>query len=322
MPIPMFDAHCDTINAVMRRGGSLLANEHHLDLSRLGDFAPSAQVFAVWDRPSGLSMREMNFAGGDFPEAELFALFEASFDRLLIELEQNHGIITLCTSADDAKATAGQGKIAAFIAIEGAELVDCSLDKMWSAFERGARIVNITWNYDNKLSGSAMGSGSGLTEDGRAFVRFLQTIGAAVDVSHISERGFWDICEIAVRPVIASHSSSRAICDHPRNLTDAQFLALRDMGGVAGINLCPDFIGGGRNIEAVISHIEHFLSLGGEKAVCLGGDLDGIDDLPSGIRDVRDYYVIYEALLRRGLSESLIQDIFYNNLLHTLGRAL
>ena len=322
MPIPMFDAHCDTINAVMRRGGSLRANAHHLDLSRLGGFGPAAQVFAVWDRPSGVTTREMNFAGGDFPEAELSALFEASFGRLLLELEQNRDIITLCTGTDDAKTAAEQGKIAAFIAIEGAELVGCSLDKMWSAFERGARIVNITWNYDNKLSGAAMGSGKGLTEDGRTFVRFLQSIGIAVDVSHISERGFWDICEIASRPVIASHSSSRAVCDHPRNLTDAQFLALRDIGGVAGVNLCPDFIGGGRDIEAVISHIEHFLSLGGKKAVCLGGDLDGIDDLPSGIRDVRDYAVIYEALLRRGLTESLVRDIFYNNLLSALGRAL
>jgi membrane dipeptidase len=122
--------------------------------------------------------------------------------------------------------------------------------------------------------------------------------------------------------VLASHSNAKALCDHPRNLTDAQFLALVKNGGCAGLNLCPDFLGQGRGIEAVIAHADHFLSLGGQKSLCLGGDLDGIGSLPAGLRGVQDLGVLYEAMLRRNWSEKLVQDIFYHNLMRFMEAAL
>ena len=109
--------------------------------------------------------------------------------------------------------------------------------------------------------------------------------------------------------------------DFPRNLTDAQFEALVKRGGGAGLNLCPDFLGLTRDVEACCAHIEHFLALGGERAVFIGADLDGIDDTPRGLEGAQDLGKIYEALLRRNHPEDLVRDIFWNNLVEILERA-
>lgn len=302
MSIPYFDCHCDTICRCVNEGGLLRSNDFQLDLERLMRFSPSAQVFAVCCED------------GVDPEKSAKPLFS----RLMSELNINSDAVKLCLSFNDVKAAADDNKIAAIISAEGAEQL-CDLD---SAYEYGVRIIHITWNYDNELCGAAMASGSGLTEKGREFVRRAQKMGFALDMSHISERGFWDVLEISEKPVIAGHSNSKALCDVPRNLTDEQFMALLKCGGGAGINLCPDFLGLTRDIHAVIAHIEHFLSLGGEKAVFLGCDLDGIDETPKGMESVSDLEKLYNELLRENYSEITVKDIFYNNLFDIMGRML
>ena len=186
----------------------------------------------------------------------------------------------------------------------------------------GVIMLNLCWNRDNALCGAAMGSGSGLTEQGRGFVRECQRLGVAVDMSHASERAFWDALELSEKPMIASHSNSAALCSaFPRNLTDAQFGALAKTGGGAGINLCPDFLAeGGAGMADVLRHIEHFLALGGERAVFLGADFDGIDATPEGLRGAQDMGALYEALLRENYPEALVRGIFYENLLNILER--
>ena len=113
-----------------------------------------------------------------------------------------------------------------------------------------------------------------------------------------------------------------ALCHHLRNLTDAQFQALARTGGGAGVNLYPEFLGLTRDLDAVIAHIEHFLALGGEQAVFLGTDFDGIGQTPEGLNGVEDMERLYDGLLRRNYPEQLVQDIFYNNLLNILERSL
>lgn len=299
MTIPYFDAHCDTVTSVLKYGGNLEKNEYQLDLSRLAAYAPAAQFFAVW--------------GGQYEEkAEL----------LRSELRRC-GLGVLCRSVADARDAAEQDQIAAFLSVEGMEQLDCSAERLRAAHERdGLIMVNLCWNSDNELCGSAMDGGGGLTEKGRTFVREAQDMGVVIDLSHASERTFWDVLEVSIRPVLASHSNAAALCsDFPRNLTDAQFEALVKCGGGAGLNLCPDFLGLTRDVEACCAHIEHFLALGGERAVFMGADLDGIDDMPRGIAGVQDLGRIYEALLRRNHPESLVRDIFYNNLMDILERA-
>lgn len=300
MGIPYFDAHCDTLSVLHSRGAewSLGANAAEVDIDRLSAYSPAAQVFAIW--------------GGHYEEK--LALLRRSLAR--------DGRAVHCRTAEEVRKANAAGKVAALLSVEGAEILGCSIERLREARERdGLAMINLCWNSDNALCGAAMDSGSGLTDAGRAFVRAAQDVGVAVDLSHASERTFWDVLEIAEKPVIASHSNAAALSsEFPRNLTDEQFAALVKCGGGAGLNLCAGFIGLGRDIGACCAHIEHFLALGGEKSLFLGTDFDGIAAVPRGLYGVQDMWKLYEALLERGHSEELVQDIFYGDLLRILGR--
>ena len=300
MGIPYFDAHCDTLSVLHSRGAewSLGANAAQVDIDRLSAYSPAAQVFAIW--------------GGHYEEK--LALLRRGLAR--------DGRAVLCRTAEEVRKANAAGKVAALLSVEGAEILGCSIERLREARERdGLAMINLCWNSDNALCGAAMDSGRGLTDAGRAFVRAAQDVGVAVDLSHASERTFWDVLEIAEKPVIASHSNAAALSsEFPRNLTDEQFAALVKCGGGAGLNLCAGFIGLGRDIGACCAHIEHFLALGGEKSLFLGTDFDGIAAVPRGLYGVQDMWKLYEALLERGHSEELVQDIFYGDLLRILGR--
>lgn len=326
MNIPVFDAHCDTITEAHNHGCGLRENKLHIDLKRGGGFAPYAQVFAIFSRPwpENIDWTNLDYSK-DWPAEVLVPHCDELLCYLLSEFDKNSDILNHCKSTADAETAAKNGKIAAFIAIEGAELLGCDLERLEAAYGRGVRLINLCWNFDNALCGAANGpTKSGLTALGAEYVKRMQELGVAVDLSHASERTFWDVVEIAKRPIIAGHSNSKSVCNHPRNLTDEQFKALVSLKGVAGINLCEDFLNesGKAGIDDIIRHAEHFLSLGGEKTLCLGGDLDGIDTTPEGITGIESYGEIYNALLRRNYPEEIVRDIFYNNLFEVLERVL
>lgn len=302
MSIPLFDCHCDTAVRVWLTGRSLRENSLHLDLMRLKKFSPAAQVFAVCTETL------------EDPQVKAAAVIRYFKEQI----EMNSDIVKLCLNSHDIVSTMAGGKIAALLSVEGAE----QIDDIEMAYALGVRVVHITWNFDNGLCGSVMGSGAGLSEKGRCFVKKAQELGVLLDTSHISQQGFWEVLEISRKPVIAGHSNTRALCPVPRNLSDEQFIALKNQGGGAGINLYPEFLGLGRNIDAVFAHIEHFMALGGEKAVFLGCDLDGIDEMPKGIHGVEDLGKIYEVLLRHNYPESLVRDVFINNIMNIMERVL
>ena len=137
-----------------------------------------------------------------------------------------------------------------------------------------------------------------------------------VDVSHISDEGFWDIMEISERPIIASHSNSRAVCNVSRNLTDDMFKAICQSGGVAGFNQCGSFVGEKPTLDTVCDHILHFLELDPEgNHISLGGDLDGCSKLPEGFEGVQSYPAMARKLLERGLNEEIVRKIYWENAL-------
>lgn len=306
MLLPYFDAHCDTPVPVHFLHGKLNRNEFHLDLERLSAYAPCAQVFAVCVRHGSEMVRET----------------EAVIRTFLRELGENRDTVRLCCSMEDAAAANRDGKIAALLSIEGADRLGDSIEGLRHFYDLGVRIVHITWNDDTTLCGTALGSKRGLTEKGREFVKAAQAMGVVLDMSHLSEQGFWDVLEIAEKPVLAGHSNALALCPFPRNLSDAQFSALVRTGGVAGLNFCCDFLDLSRDVDAIVAHAEHWLGLGGEKAVCLGTDFDGIEELPGGISGVQSMGELYNAMLRKNWSEALVQDIFYNNLNDFFGKAM
>jgi Zn-dependent dipeptidase, microsomal dipeptidase homolog len=274
MPLALFDAHCDTIWRCWADGCSIHSEHLSNCIDRADDYSPYTQVYALWTDKGG------------------YARYQALLAKAKQELKD-----------------ARNGYL---LSIEGAEGIDCDIKKLKQAYDDGVRAINLCWNYDNVLAGSAAGSGIGLMTQGRDFVGACEVIGVIPDMSHISEKAFWDVLEIAKKPVIASHSDSRALCDVPRNLTDDQFRAITAMGGCVGLNFYKGFLGLTENIAAVVAHAEHFLSLGGQKSLGLGSDFDGCD-LPEDIQGVQDVGKIYEAMLRQNWPEDLVRDIFYNN---------
>ena len=322
--IPYFDAHCDTIYRCLMTGGEvtldfgadaeeqkryfaacqcLRENGGHIDLMRGKQFARYAQFFALY------------FDAADAPADGMWAQCQRLHDCFLQEMAQNRDLICHCRNGREIDCAVQSGKMVAVLSIEGADLIECDIHKIETVADWGVRFLNPVWNRANVLSGTNCEDRErGLSQQGRDFVRQMESCGIYADVSHLSDQGFWDICRMATKPVVASHSNSRALCPHPRNLTDDQFRAIRDSGGVVGMNYYSHFIGEQPAVDDLVRHIEHFLAMNGEKTVCMGGDLDGCEELPIGMQDMNDVPKIWHALEKRGYPQALLEDLFWNNL--------
>jgi membrane dipeptidase len=184
----------------------------------------------------------------------------------------------------------------------------------------------LTWNYRNQIADGVADAitGGGLTPFGKNVVTEMNRLGMMVDVSHLSETGFWDVIGISAAPIIASHSNAKKICNHRRNLTDEQLLALMKNGGVTGINLCPDFICSDTkaSMKHVIEHIEYIVALTGEDTIGLGADYDGIDATPEGLEGVQCINNLLNELLRLNYSETLVNKLAGQNFLRVIKRVL
>ena len=303
--IPYFDGHCDTVWRCMYGEpavrGDLRENDGHLDLLRSGRYGRRAQFFALFDNAAAL------------PPGPVWPHLCAMHRWFQEQLAAHDGMAVLCRTGREVDDAVSAGKTAALLSIEGADLLDCDTEKLRQAAAWGVRLVNPVWNNANALSGScADDPDRGLSAQGRGFIREMERLGIYADVSHLSDPGFWELYRMTERPIVASHSNARAVCPHRRNLTDDQFRAIRDLGGVVGLNLYLDFVGQ-PTMDALAAHVEHFLNLNGEKTVCLGGDLDGCRDLAAGMTGVESVAALYDALVQRGYGEDLLADIFWNN---------
>ena len=235
-----FDGHCDTPIELWLQNQPLLENTLAVSLARAQRLGTWAQFFAFCTA----------WVEAKLPRPEIFS---RALDNFHAQLCENEDKITLCRTVSEAETAMQSGKCAAFLAIEGAEAVREDEGLLEHAYESGVRMISLVWNLPNSLA-APCGSDEGLTEKGRHFFKRAQALGMLVDVSHVSEKGFWDMAELAEKPIVASHSDSFAVCPHPRNLTDAQISAIVHNEGVIGLNLCPGFLGLGRNIDAVLAH--------------------------------------------------------------------
>lgn len=293
MRLPYLDGHCDTLSRCLVTGESLLKTCGQLDLTRLSAYEPAGQMFAIFHD------------GARVPPEGIFGRVRRQYDLFRREKER-YGVLME----------------RAFLSVEGSELLECSTERLEEAALWGVRAVNLTWNHANAVSGSHCDDpGRGLSETGRAFVRKAESLCVLTDVSHLSDAGFRDLEKMARGPLFASHSNSRAVCNHTRNLTDDQFRAIRDSGGVVGINLYTVFVGGDGSMDALLAHFDHFLELDGARTLALGSDWDGGITGAGGIRGVEDMTLLAAAMERRGYGERLIRAIFYDNLARLLGLA-
>lgn len=316
MNFPVFDLHCDTSFALLGKelneAGSLLKNEYHVDLTRAGELDGYAQCFACYTTP------EMQSTYKKSP----ITVFELELATILREVEKNHNRIRLAYTPEDIVKNYETGFMSAILTIEGPAGFDYDPALLEDLHKIGFRATTLVWNEYNPLTGSHI-TGEGLSDIGREYVLEAQRLGMLIDVSHISDQGFWDIIDITQGPVIASHSNSRSVCNVSRNLTDDMFLAICRTGGVAGINLYADFVGQNSTIDLVADHILHFLELDPSgRHIALGGDLDGCDKLISGFDGIQDYPVFANVLLNRGIDCDIVKNIFWNNALGVFQNAV
>ena len=205
MNIPVFDLHCDTALALLGKDaaavGSLKTNAGHLDLDRAGELAGFAQCFACFTTP------EMEKWYHKSP----VEMFERELVAILSQIESNSGRIALAYSAKDVRGNQAAGKMSAILTIEGSAGFGYDPELLPDLHSVGFRIASLGWNEKNPLTGSNK-TGGGLTDQGREFVRIAQKLGMVIDVSHISDEGFWDIMDITEKPVVATHSNRQMIC--------------------------------------------------------------------------------------------------------------
>lgn len=320
--IPYFDGHCDTIwrcindrpvagygstkeecQAYFSACRGLRKNGGHVDLLRGQRYQKRAQFFALYDDVRAL------------PENTAWTKLREMRNWFDFQIKENSDLVLHCKTGEEVDAAAAQHKTAALLSIEGADLLDCSLDHLETVAAWGVRMINPVWNNANILSGScAQEPDRGLSAQGREFVAKMCEYGIIADVSHMSDAGFWDVIRCSKGPVAASHSNSRApgLCPHRRNITDDMFRAIRDTGGVVGINFYRDFVGGD-SMEDLVAHIEHFLSLNGESTIAIGGDLDGCEALAAAFSGAEDVGKLYWALESKGWQKPLLEDLFWNN---------
>ena len=312
MNFPVFDFHCDTALVLLgddrNQAGSLRKNSGHIDLERAGKLGGYAQCFACFttDLPEILK--------GISP----IVLFERELATIQREMDKNSDMISIVYSTEEIEENRVAGKMSAILTLEGTAGIDYNpalLEDLWAI---GFRVSSLGWNERNPLTGSNV-TGGGLTDLGREYVKEAQRLGMRVDVSHISDEGFWDIMKITDAPIIATHSNSRAVFDHSRNITDDMFRAIRETGGVAGYNTCREFTGEPSDLDTICDHILHFMELDPDgKHIALGGDLDGVDAMPDGFEGVQSYPALARKLLDRGLTEENVMDIFWNNAIRVL----
>ncbi|MBR4172809.1 MAG: membrane dipeptidase [Clostridia bacterium] len=259
-------------------------NNLHIDRKRMEKYGGYTQVFAIFMPPDNRNAREYTKA--------LTALFYK-------EMQENG--ITVCQNYSDI--TASKTRYNALLSIEGAECVE-KVSDISALKKMGVFMIAPTWNFRNKLACGAMEErDTGLSGLGKSVISEMDRLGIILDVSHMSERSFFEAAKIFGRPICASHSNLKSVVNHRRNLTDEQFSVIKESGGVACINLYPDFLG-----KSVKEHIDRFLALGGEDNIGLGCDFDGVDRLPEGISGIESIEGLiknlpYSTKIRRKIAE-------------------
>lgn len=304
------DFHCDTIETLLNNPNnwSLSKNNLSVDIEKMKKGNSLAQFFALY----------INQGETSNPLDTCLKMV----DKFYLELDSNKDSIALATNYKDLTKNKQKGKISAFLAIEGGEAITGSLYNLRNFYRLGVRLVTLTWNFPNEIGFPNCKDEyvyRGLTSFGHELVREMNNLSMIIDVSHLSDKGFYDVARLSKKPFIASHSNSRTITNHPRNLTDEMIKILSQKGGVMGINFEKSFLG--ENIPAKVSdmvnHIKHIRNVGGIDVIAIGSDFDGVE-LPSEITNIGEIDKLAFELTKNNFSEEEIEKIFHKNALRVI----
>lgn len=300
-----FDGHCDVLCKLYREPTrySFYDPDTDLDVSykRMKQANVKIQVFAV-------------FIPAHIPPVDRFQVALKQAALFYEEIIRDGERVQLITSKDQLEKLK-EHQIGALLTLEGLDCIQGELEKLRLFYRLGVRQVGLTWNYANEVAdGILEPRNGGLTRFGHQVMQEMLRLGMIVDVSHLSERAFWEVLEYEKLPVLASHSNARAICPHPRNLTDEQIQVLISRDGRIGVNFYPPFVAE-RNpsISHVLRHIEHICELGGENSICFGSDFDGIEIKIPGLENTGCYLTLLKYL-KKYYSTKQIEKWAYQNM--------
>jgi membrane dipeptidase len=349
-PVPIFDGHNDALLRLYRRGGAdapraFLDGEAKgqldLPMARQGAFAgglfavfvPSPKAEAIG--PDGNSHPQPHGGGNASlpPTIETTAAQRVVFSMvsLLLRIErESQGRVRLCRSVDAIGRCLKDGALACVLHIEGAEAIDPNFELLEVLYAAGLRSLGPVWSRPNAFGQgvpfvcpSTPDTGPGLTDLGKELVRACNRLRILIDLSHLNEHGFWDAAGISEAPLVATHSNAHALSPHSRNLTDKQLAAIRETGGMVGVNFANSFLrpDGARDadapVELVVDHLEYMLEQVGEDGVGIGSDFDGAK-IPAGIGNAAGLQNLVEVLRTRGFAESTIEKVCFRNWLRVL----
>ena len=320
--VPFIDMHCDTLTQ---------ANMHFqhdlyqlplemLDVVKLKKGGAKAQFFAICLPKITTVKRLGSLYEGDWKHIKRLA----GILHNTCNLHPDH--IALCTGTEDLEKNEAAGRISAVLTIEDGRDIRGNMNRLELYYRLGVRLLTLTWDNENCFGYPNTPGGKfvsqdlmdrGLTDFGKEAVREMNRLGILIDVSHLSDGGFRDVAQLSDKPFVASHSNCRAICSHPRNLTDEMIRTLAEKGGVMGLNQHPLFLYDGATesrVEDYLAHIGHIRDVGGIDCIALGSDFDGIGrSCRPKMKGPQDYPKLANLLLDHGYTQDEVEKIFWRN---------
>jgi membrane dipeptidase len=348
--IPIFDGHNDVLLRLMLKqeadGGvrSFLAGDGagHIDLprARAGGFAGGLLAVFVPPRERHADLDSMTQAAAyDVPlpvPAELTHAQAVALQMIALLfriVRRSEGAVRLCRDVGEIRASMEVGALATVLHIEGAEPIDRDFRMLEILYEAGLRSLGLVWSRSNIFGHgvpfrfpSTPDIGPGLTDEGRALVTACNELGVMIDLSHLNEKGFWDVASLSAAPLVATHSNVHALSPHSRNLTDRQLAAIRDSGGMVGLNFATGFLRddgrmhGDTPLDVMVRHTDYLIEHLGVEGVGFGSDFDGAK-IPDEIGSVAGLPKLVEAYRAAGYDDATLEKLCFDNWLGVLERS-
>ena len=312
------DMHCDTLLS-LDENTHLRNNDLDIDLIKMKQSNYLLQNFAIFTNYDKVKDR--------------VPYVLKNINKFYKEIEANKDLIKQVFSYKDIE----ENKLmSAMLTLEEGDVINDDLDILELYYRLGVRMIALTWNFKNSIGSPnftpnpdryqmlrTLNTTDGLTPFGKEYVKKCNELGIIIDVSHLGDKGFEDVLELSTKPIVASHSNARAICDVARNLSDEMILKLHKNNGVMGMNFCEDFISNDSNgsVENIIKHIDHIKELGCIDNIGLGSDFDGIKKR-NEMSDCSQMYMLIDALKEHGYSNEEIEKICYKNVLRVYKEVL
>lgn len=327
MSLNIMDMHCDTLmKAMLENKQDIYENAATMvDVKRLSDNGYLAQFFAIFVVPETMYREGLHM--DPIPSEECILRCHQIFEHTM---QQHEAVVSKATTVDRIMENAAKGKLSAVLTMEDGVAVDGQMENLDRFYDMGVRALALTWNYENCFgypnSRETKVMAQGLKPFGKEAVAYMQDKGILVDVSHLSDGGFYDVADIAKKPFIASHSNCRELSNHPRNLTDDMLKILGNTGGVTGLNFCPSFLTNDAknkesSVEMIVAMAKHMKQIGGVDIIGVGTDFDGVEGNLE-ISGCEKMNLLADGLSRNGFTTGEIEKIMSGNLLRAMREAV